>query len=230
MAEIITLRGGVGTQLMTLFHAYGHILEMGINPPVDEIQINVHQAPPGSTTDWVSELFEVDVPCGIMPTNMIVKNWNPCPKGFQLGLTYSEKILDKHLKLRYNNTHAVVDSVLHVRGSDNQFISEDEYCEIADYIKPILVGDDKELMKRIIKRTGVDMLNQNAIDDWHTTLDAQTVYGGLSTFILSGNLIKYDRKVKILAKDKYTGPKNLSETSYSLFSECLKLLPNGSWI
>lgn len=228
--EIITLRGGLGTQFMTLFHAYALNIQQGRVPPVDEIQINVVNAPVGSTTCWVTELFDVDIPCGVVPAEVAIKNMNPCLEGYSLGLKYQKKILDKHLKIRYNGTHKVVEKVLHVRGSDNQFISEDKYCEIAEYIKPTLIGDDKELIARIVKRTGADFLSQNAADDWHTTLDADVVYGGLSTFILSGNLIHPNRKIRVLAKDKYHGPKELTDSSYKLFSECLEILPNGKWL
>ena len=85
-SEIITLRGGLGTQMMTLFHAYGMNIKNGLEPPVDEIQINIHEAPPGSTFDWVSVIFTPNIPCGIFPANYVIKNMNPCREGYELGI------------------------------------------------------------------------------------------------------------------------------------------------
>jgi hypothetical protein len=230
MKEVITLRGGLGTTVLTLFHAYSLNIAAGLNPPVDEIQINVHQAPLGSREDWLSKLFEMTIPCAVVPAEQIFKDHNPSPEGFALSLQYRQIVLDKYLKLRYNDTNKIVDKVLHVRGTDNQFISEDRYCELADEYKPTLIGDDHNLISKISKRTGCTILRQNAVDDWHTTIYAKHIIGGLSTFILSGSLINPDRKVSILGRNEYDGPKAVTDLSYNLFDDCVKMLPNGGWI
>ena len=229
--QTLYLRGGLGTQVLLLYHAFSTVIEHGYK--YDNILISPVEGVPKLQVDYVSQLFDLPIPCEIDTSGTIQKSFELCAPCFEYSYKHRERIAEEFIPLKPNTTHAKVKSLLHVRGTDNQFVSEEVYCDIARDYECTIYGDDPILVQKIALETGSPYLIQNPIDDWYTTVNAERIYGGLSTFFLSTTLIPPDKYIGIFDKDLYTGPKTEVcnvEYSYRLFEGIVKVLPNSYFV
>ena len=111
-------------------------------------------------------------------------------------------------KLKKNTTRVKMDTILHMRGKDKIVAPVDSYLSTAKRLamqrKLWILSDDlkfsgaiafaldlqKELDdEKMAIITDYEVSTQNDIDDWYSCLDANEIFGCMSTFTLSTLLI-----------------------------------------
>jgi len=83
------------------------------------------------------------------------------------------------------------DVILHARGTDNKFLTEDKLAQIAKkYDSVAVTGEDSQLISRIQTITDVkNISSDDPVYDWYTLQNAKEVHGGCSTFMLSAAML-----------------------------------------
>ena len=78
--------------------------------------------------------------------------------------------------------------------------------------------------------TDYEVSTQNDIDDWYSCLDANEIYGCMSTFTLSTLLINPGKKIHLFGKKYNTGPYVLVKENYDAVEALMEYCPNVHWI
>ena len=152
-------------------------------------------------------------------------------------------------KLKKNTTRVKMDTILHMRGKDKIVAPVDSYLSTAKRLamqhKLWILSDDlkfsgaiafaldlqKELDdEKMAIITDYEVSTQNDIDDWYSCLDANEIYGCMSTFTLSTLLINPEKKIHLFGKKYNTGPYVLVKENYDAVEALMEYCPNVHWI
>ena len=153
-------------------------------------------------------------------------------------------------QLKKNNTHKKMDTILHMRGKDKVVAPVDSYFDTARKLamqqKLWVLSDDLkfsgavavtlELQKELEVHcseyaiSDFEVSTQNDINDWYSCLDANEIYGCMSTFTLSTLLINPEKKIHLFGEKYNTGPYVLVKENYDAVDALMEHCPNVSWI
>ena len=226
--SVIDIRGGLGTQVL-------QFMKCAALYDFDKIRVNGDSSISHVQVNWVSKVFDTKVPCRTIAGNKKTTNFDAAV--IPVFQEKREEIFKKYGNLRKIRKPSG-DHILHMRGTDNQFVSNDQYAEFLDDGPKItkIISDDIELLanvhvspetSKLLAKTSNRNSPSTATEDWFSAINSDAIYGGYSTFILSVALLSPETNVYIFKNQN--GPKDVTRASSELFEECMEYLNNLHW-
>lgn len=223
------IRGGLGTQIMSIFAAYAIAIETGNT--VDKFIFNTGNYPPGvnDVGVWFADDF---LEFKNRPAVEFCKGTNKTSAfkepNVSLILKHWERIKEEvHIKPRLivdNNS----DFVLHIRQADRPIVSMDKYDALVsqlDLLGPLVIVSDEEA---VLKRYDVDRNNDTTVDDWLLVLNSFRTIGGYSAYTLVAAMLNPNTELFIINREN-SNADLLLESDWAAINKYVDFFPNIHW-
>ena len=183
----LNIRGSLGTQVME--YLYGIALSITSNEPITKIQINVRDTADHSKIDYLSQIFELDVPVEFVDDRNKMHSFRL--ENVQFIVKHLDAIRDK---LVYKDVGPFVKqtNLLHYRNGDRQCLPDNYYKAIwqTHALLYNIIGNDDVRINQIFGRYSSALnLGNGPIKDWQTARHARLIVGGFSMFTISAFLL-----------------------------------------
>lgn len=234
---IYNVRGGLGTQVLSLFAAYAAQIQLRYDKPglvfatpIDTIILNKGGYPAGVLD--VGTMFFEDV------VEFVDHHYLPkysVSDGTDKLSSFREPNISNILNHWVSLSNGIVrkksditpngNSILHVRQIDRPLVSMSIYRALyrnnhSDYI----VITDSEAVRHDF---GGHMYT--AIADWRTLINAKSVLGGYSTFTLLAGMLNRDLEVNIICKEQSV-QKMMAPEDWSAVDRYVEAFDNINWV
>lgn len=223
MAEF-HVRGGLGTQILSLYACYAIAIEKG--QTVDRLIFN-HGFYSSETKDpniiFVDSILEfrnkpeyaiingTNKTSPFTPTNvgLIIKHWDDIQQ-------------EIFLKKKYEQTN---ERILHIRQKDRALVSLDRFDSLVysddNYT---IISDDPVVYQRYNIKA-----KDNTMDDWERIISAKSVTGGYSTFTLLAGMLNPNLELSIVRKENSISHL-LSDSDWNAIDRYVCAFSNIQWI
>ncbi len=179
------IRGGLGTQIMSIFAVYAHAIEH--NNTVDKIWHNGGGYGP-ITKDTNIMFYEDVLKFKNTPKFEMIDGRNKTSAFREpytsLILKHWYKILDNVYAPGKGQNHK---NIIHIRQLDRAFVNQEQWAFLKNKFPDYeIIGDEEE--------------NANdTVEDWHTIFGANQVIGSYSAYTLSAAMLNKNLNLKIIS-------------------------------
>lgn len=229
---IYDIRGGLGTQMLSMFAVYADALSKGYE--VNRICLNTGGYPDGVRdvgVNFMPQLFDFKDPDFFTEDKLGTRKFNPFePEHLTLMLDYWPEIRERFV-VNVDSAPTNHMKYFHMRGLDRKYITIEKMWRIYNHLYRdfYIMSDDLEIYKsgheKIISGCG-----QNALEDWNTmALNAHMIVGPYSTFTLSMAMLNEKINLYIMHPAMYDGVQMIDK-DYKAIDRICKEFTNINWL
>ena len=226
MSEVWTcnVRGGLGTQILSLYTAYAMAEEAGV--PMGRVMFNTDNYPPESMKNndinriYFDDLLEfanrpeIYSVSGTAKTNafhvgnikILLRNWDKLQE--KVWLRSKPKTLNREL--------------IHIRQGDRALVNIEKFDKLISHKPDAVVISDKTW---VYDRYKIKPTNDVLID-WYEVFRSKVVYAGFSSYVLLSGMFNKEQEVYFFGKDK----SDLPFRAWDAVEAYVDGLPNFHWI
>ena len=222
----IPVRGGLGTQILSLYAGYALAEETG--KTIGEVVFNSGGYPPEALANGdIDRVYFDDLLEFADRPNIISKPGTQKTSAFHepnLSLLFKhwEKLQEKvWLKLQFVKSAR---ELIHIRQGDRTLVPIDMFDQLVEQ-KPYakIISDRTWVYERYNAPQSFDV-----IKDWRAIISSRNIYAGFSTYVLLSGMLNPTQDVYFFSRKSSVGPSSFSD--WSAIEKYVERFPNFHWI
>jgi len=226
MAEF-HIRGGLGTQILSVYAAYALAIEQRIT--ISNIKFNGGNYPRNDhdlDRIYIDDLLEFESRPNISSINGTNKTLPFKEPQFSLLLKHWDEVKTK-VWLKPAIKNQTNETIIHIRQTDRPLVAIEKFDSLIESFPnhPIIISEDESVIQRYKLQPVSD-----ALADWKRILNAKTVYGAYSTFTLLAAALNPDQKLFFFSQEKCDDPSLILQDDWCKIRQLVELFGNVEWM
>jgi len=221
------VRGGLGTQILSVYAAYALAIERGTT--VSHIKFNTGNYPRNDHNldrIYIDDILEFESRPEISSINGTNKTLPFKEPQFSLLLKHWNQIKTK-VWLKSEIKNQTNETIIHIRQTDRPLVAIEKFDRLINSFpqRPIIISEDKS----VIDRYGLESMS-DALVDWKRILNAQSVYGAYSTFTMLAAALNPDQKLFFFSQENCDDPNLILQDDWYKIRQLVELFGNIEWM